>query len=76
MAKEFIINQNYQKLFLNTEYLNTKVLTDQVTNFTSEMFKNTCKLKIEKIQTTAYHPESNGTLECSYEHLRNISDIM
>jgi len=28
-----------------------KILTDQGTNFTSEMFKNTCKLlKIEKIQ--------------------------
>jgi len=31
-----------------------KILTDQDTNFTSEMFKNTCKLlKIEKIQTSA-----------------------
>jgi len=32
-----------------------KILTDQGMNFTSEMFKNTCKLlKIEKIQTTAF----------------------
>jgi hypothetical protein len=47
-----------------------KILTDQGTNFTSEMFKNTCKLlKIEKIQTTAYHPESNGALERSHRTL-------
>ncbi|XP_011702402.1 PREDICTED: uncharacterized protein LOC105458634, partial [Wasmannia auropunctata] len=38
-----------------------KILTDQGTNFTSELLKNVCKLlKITKIQTTAYHPESNA----------------
>jgi len=42
-----------------------KILMDQGTNFTSELFKNVCKLlKIEKIQT--YHPESNGALERSH----------
>jgi len=47
-----------------------KILTDQSTNFTSEMFKNICKLlKIEKIQTTAYHSENNGALERSYRTL-------
>jgi len=35
------------------------VLTDQGTNFLSEIFKNVCKLlRITEIQTTAYHPES------------------
>jgi len=44
-----------------------KILTDQGTNFLSEIFKNTCKLlKINKIQMTAYHPESNGVLERSH----------
>jgi len=34
------------------------------------MFKNTCRLlKIEKIQTSAYHPESNGALERSHRTL-------
>lgn len=34
------------------------------------MFKNTCKLlKIEKIQTAACHPQSNGALERSYRTL-------
>ena len=46
------------------------ILTDQGTNFTSEMFKNVCKLlKIEKIQTTAYHPETNRALERSHRTL-------
>jgi len=40
------------------------VLTDQRINFLSEVFKNVCKLlKITKVQTTAYHPQSNGALE-------------
>jgi transposase InsO family protein len=35
------------------------VQTDQGSNFLSEMFKNTCKLlRIKKIQSTAFHPES------------------
>lgn len=47
-----------------------KVLTDQGTNFMSDIFKNVCKfLKIEKIQTTAYHPQSNGALERSHRTL-------
>src|SRR5580765_6583321 len=47
-----------------------KILTDQGTNFLSEIFKNMCRLlKINKIQTTAYHPESNGALERSHRTL-------
>lgn len=46
------------------------VLTNRSTNFVSEMVKNVCKLlRINKIQTTAYHPESNGALECSHRTL-------
>jgi len=46
------------------------VLTDQGTNFLSEIFKNVCKLlRITKIQTTAYHPENNGALERSHRTL-------
>jgi hypothetical protein len=48
-----------------------KILTDQGSNFLSEIFKNTCKmLKIKKLQTTAYHPESNGGLERSHRVLK------
>jgi transposase InsO family protein len=43
-----------------------QILTDQGSNFLSDLFKNTCKLlKIKKIQTTAFHRESNGSLERS-----------
>jgi hypothetical protein len=38
-----------------------EIVTDQGTNFMGDVFKRICKLfKIEKISTTAYHPESNG----------------
>lgn len=46
------------------------ILTDQGTNFLSEMFKKMCQLlKIKKIQTTAWHPQSNGGLERSHRVL-------
>jgi len=71
--KEFVI-----KIILE-HGIPEKLLTDQGTNFLSEIFKNMCKpLKINKIQTTAYHPESNGTLERSHrtlaEYLRHYVD--
>jgi len=49
---------------------------DQGANFVSEVFRNTCKiLKINKIQSTAFHPESQGSIEQSYhvlaEYLRH-----
>lgn len=52
------------------------ILTDQGSNFLSEVFKSVCKLlRIKKLQTTAFHPESNGSLERSHhtlgEFLRN-----
>jgi len=58
VAREFIT-----KIICEHDILET-VLMDQGTNFLSEVFKNVCKLlKITKVQTTAYHPESNGALE-------------
>jgi len=40
------------------------VLTDRGSNFLSELFQNTCKfLRIRRIHTTAFHPESNGGIE-------------
>ena len=40
------------------------ILTDQGSNFLSEVFSNVCKLlKIKKIITSAYCPQSNGALE-------------
>lgn len=53
------------------------ILTDQGTNFLSTLFSNVCKLlKIKKIKSSAYHPETNGSLERSHrtlkEYLRNF----
>jgi hypothetical protein len=40
------------------------LITDQGTNFTSELIKAMCKLlHVRKIQTTGFHPQSNGRLE-------------
>jgi hypothetical protein len=50
----------------------TEIVTDQGSNFMSDVFKRICKLfKIEKICTTAYHPESNGALESTHKTLAN-----
>ena len=44
--------------------------TDQGANFVSEVLKNTCKLlKIKKIQSTAFHLESQGSTETSHRVL-------
>jgi transposase InsO family protein len=44
-----------------------QILTDQGTNFLSDLFKNVCKLlRIKKLQTTAFRPEFNGALERSH----------
>lgn len=55
-----------------------QILTDQGTNFMSTLFTQICKLlKIKKLSTTAYHPQSNGALERFHktlgEYLRNFS---
>ena len=52
------------------------ILTDQGANFLSELFANVCRLlQITKVQTTAFHPESNGGLERGHrvivEYLRH-----
>lgn len=53
-----------------------EIQTDQGTNFMSHLFKNLCKfLKISKLNSTAYHPQSQGALERFHrtlgEYLRN-----
>jgi hypothetical protein len=46
------------------------ILTDQGANFLSELFTIMCKLlQIKKVQTTAFHTESNGGLEGSHRFL-------
>lgn len=46
------------------------IVTDQGREFMSKIFTACCKLlKIEKINSTAYHPQSNGALERSHRTL-------
>lgn len=70
IAREFVVNVI---LKMGTP---KQILTDQVANFLSDVFKNVCKLlRIKKLQTTAFRPESNGNLERSHrvleEYLRH-----
>lgn len=47
-----------------------RLLSDNGTNFTSELLAESCKLlQIDKIQTTAYHPQANGVVERSHQTL-------
>jgi transposase InsO family protein len=46
------------------------IATDRGTEFTSSTFKEVCKLlKIEKLQSTAYHHQSLGAIENMHKHL-------
>uniref|UniRef100_A0A6V7JLW2 RNA-directed DNA polymerase n=1 Tax=Bracon brevicornis TaxID=1563983 RepID=A0A6V7JLW2_9HYME len=54
-----------------------RLLTDQGPNFVGSVFKDTCRLlKIDKIQTTAYHSQTNGVPERMHrtlaEYLRSF----
>jgi transposase InsO family protein len=61
VAKEFVFH-----IVLKFGAL-AQILTDQGSDFLSNLFKITCKLlKIEKIQTVVYHQELNGCLEGSH----------
>jgi hypothetical protein len=55
------------------------LVTDQGTQFMGDMFKRLCKLlRVNKINNTAYRPESNGALERAHktmiEYLRCFSN--
>ena len=70
VAREFLLN------IVLKFGAQAQILTDQCSNFLSDLFKSTCKLlRIKKIQTTAFLPESNGSLERSHrvltEYLRH-----
>lgn len=50
-----------------------ELITDQGASFTSELMKEMCKLlKIRKLQTTGYHPMSNGRTEITHKTLSKM----
>ena len=64
VAREFVLN-----IALKFE-APVQILTDQGSNFLSNLFKSVCKLpRIKKIRTTTFHSESNGSLERSHRVL-------
>ena len=47
------------------------IVTDQGTNFTSELFKKTCQfLKTKQLWSSPYHPQTQGALERSHSTLK------
>ena len=48
-----------------------ELLTDRGTVFTGKVMRETCRLY--KIQTSPYHPESNGVLERWHRDLKQMS---
>lgn len=45
-------------------------LTDQGSNFLSDLFSNVCKLlRVKRIKTSPYHPEANGALDRTHRVL-------
>ena len=50
-----------------------KLLSDQGTEFTGDVIATTCKLLgIEKIRTTPYHPQTNGSAERVHQTLQRM----
>ena len=73
------ISKAFVEHFICLHGIPQSLVTDQGRDFMSKMFSTCCKLlKIQKIHTTAYHPQSNGALERSHrtlaEYLRHYVD--
>jgi transposase InsO family protein len=52
------------------------LVTDNGTNFTSDLFKRVCKLLlIKKLEITAYHTKANGSLERTHRPLGDFLRI-
>ena len=66
------ISEKFVEYFISKFGMPQCILTDQGSNFTSDIFKNLCKLfKIKKINSTAYHPQTNGALERSHQTFKD-----
>jgi len=73
IAEAFVVN------FVCAHGIPQTILTDQGTDFLSKIFTEVCKLlQINKINTSPFHPQTNGSLERSHrtltEYLRHYVD--
>lgn len=78
-ASSLSIADAFVKKFICTYGAPKIVLTDQGANFLSSLIRNlTRKFNIQHLKTTAYHPQSNGSIERSHhvlmEYLRTQVD--
>jgi transposase InsO family protein len=54
-----------------------KLLTDRGANFTSALIKETCRLlKIQKLQTSSFHPQGNGICKRMHKLLIMLSHFV
>jgi hypothetical protein len=70
---------NFMRYVILQYGIPSSIVTDQGTQFMGDIFKRLCKLlKVHKLNTSAYHPESNGALERAHktiiEYVRCFSD--
>ncbi|KAL4108059.1 hypothetical protein QTP88_018316 [Uroleucon formosanum] len=64
------VAKTFVEKFICQHGIPESIVTDYGTEFMSKIFKECCKLlKIEKMNTTPYHPQSNGSLERSHRTL-------
>ena len=65
--------QNLWDKFIVHYGLPEKILTDQGHNFESDLLKALCQIaQVKKIQTSGYHPQTNGQCECFNATLINM----
>lgn len=76
-----VVAKNFMNEIILKYGIPDQILTDCGTQFMSDVFISCCKLlKIKKLKTSIYHPETNGSLERSHkslvEYLRCFSNKM
>jgi len=82
IAKEFFkkfVWVHIAPIFVWVHIAPISIVSDQSSDFLRKVFTSCCKLlKIKKFHTSTYHPQADGTLECSHrtlaEYLRHYVD--
>ena len=71
--KSAVVARLFVERFVTTHGTPKKLLSDKGPNFTSELFREICKLtNTEKVYTTAFHPECDGQVENFNKTLINM----
>ena len=71
--KSEVVARLFVEQFVATHGTPQRLLSDRGPNFTSELFREICKLtNTDKVYTTAYHPECDGQVENFNKTLVNM----